>query len=354
MEKFVVIMAGGVGSRFWPRSRKTMPKQLLNIFGENTMIQDTVFRLKDFISVENIYIVTNKVQKAIIEEQLPELNPNQVIAEPVGRNTAPCVGLSALLIKARSQDAVIVTLPADHIIRNIESFTATLNNACEFAYENKCLVTFGINPSRPDTGYGYINTAELVKNDVYKVHKFVEKPDLPTAEKYIKSGDYLWNSGMFVWRADVIYDEIKSHLPALHSGLESLSSHMNGSNFLNALKDTFPGFESISIDYGIMEKSDKVFCAKADFGWSDVGSWETVYELTDKDEQTNAKVGDVYVEDVNDSYIYSPDKFTAAIGVNNLVIINMEDSLLICDRTKVQDVRNIVDHLNKENREDLI
>lgn len=353
MEKFVVIMAGGVGSRFWPRSRKTMPKQLLNIFGENTMIQDTVYRLKDFISSDNIYIITNKVQKALIEEQLPELNPEQIIAEPVGRNTAPCVGLSALLIKARTSDGVIVTLPADHIIRNIDSFTSTLDNACNFAHENKCLVTFGIKPSRPDTGYGYINTAELIKNDVYKVNKFVEKPNLSTAEKYLKSGDYLWNSGMFVWRADVIYDEIQAHLPSMYAGLESLGEQLSG-NFLNALKEIFPNFESISIDYGIMEKSDKVYCAKADFGWSDVGSWETVYELTDKDNGNNANVGDVYLENVKDSYIYSPDKFTAAIGVENLVIINTEDSLLVCERSKVQDVRNVVDFLKENDRANLV
>lgn len=354
MEKFVVIMAGGVGSRFWPRSRKKSPKQLLNIFGENSMIQDTVYRLDGFIKPENIYIITNKVQKALIEEQLPELNPDNIIAEPVGRNTAPCVALSSLIIGNKAPDGVIITLPADHLISDKANFTNALETASKFAYEKKALVTFGIKPTRPDTGYGYINIGENADNDVFKVDRFVEKPDLEKAQMYMESDKYLWNSGMFIWRADVVHEEIEKHLPALSEGLNGLSDTIGKDSFNNKLKEVFPGLQSISVDYGIMEKSDKVYTVIGKFDWSDVGSWETVYELSKKDSSDNAASGDVFLENTKKSYIYSPDKFTAVIGVENLVVINTKDSLLVCKRDQVQNVRSVVDHLNKENREDLV
>lgn len=354
MEKFVVIMAGGVGSRFWPRSRKTSPKQLLNIFGENSMIQDTVYRLHGFIKPENIIIITNKVQKALIEEQLPELLPDNIIAEPVGRNTAPCVGLSSLIVGEKCSDAVIITLPADHLISDEKSFLNSLEVAAQYAYSNKVLVTFGIQPTRPDTGYGYINIGKNIEKSVYKVNRFVEKPDLPTAIKYLDSGDYLWNSGMFIWRADTIFEEIKQHLPNLHDGLNKLLPGIGKPEFDSVLKANFPNFESISVDYGIMEKSDKVFTVKGDFGWNDVGSWESVYELTKKDSDNNAVVGDVFLSESSSNYVYSPAKFTAVIGIENAVVINTPDSLLVCSRDKVQDVRTVVDFLNNQNRDELV
>ncbi|MBS4034931.1 MAG: mannose-1-phosphate guanylyltransferase [Ignavibacterium sp.] len=355
MEKYILIMAGGVGSRFWPRSRKNLPKQLLNIFGQHTMIQETVDRIRNLVPPENILIITNKVQKALVEEQLPFIPKENVVAEPVGRNTAPCVGLAAKIISKKSKDAVFVTLPADHLIKDRKKFIDTLNKSIEFAYNSKGLVTFGITPTRPDTGYGYINfeKSEVEKN-IHKVIKFVEKPDADKAKLYLESGDYFWNSGMFVWRTDVILDEISAYLPNLSKGLIELDKSIGTNEFDGALEVFFNSIKGISVDYGIMEKSDKVFMIEGDFDWSDVGSWETVYELSSKDENANAVVGDVYTKKTNSSYIYSPNKFTSVIGLKNVVVIDTPDALLVCNRENVQEVKDAVEYLTKNNKPELI
>lgn len=344
-------MAGGVGSRFWPRSRKNLPKQLINVFGQQTMIQETVERIRDLVPPENILIITNKVQKALVEEQLPFIPKDNVVAEPVGRNTAPCVGLAAQIISRKSKDAVFVTLPADHLIKDRKKFTDSLNRAIDFAYKSKGLITFGITPNRPDTGYGYINFEKSeVEDSIHKVIRFVEKPDAETAKKYIESGDYSWNSGMFVWRADIILDEISSYLPELSKGLNELDKSISTKDFEGSLEVFFNSIPSISVDYGIMEKSDRVFMIEGDFGWNDVGSWETVYELSPKDNNNNAATGDVHLKDTKGSYIYSPGKFASIIGLENVVVIDTPDALLVCARDNVQDVRDAVDYLTRNKK----
>ncbi len=355
MEKYILIMAGGVGSRFWPRSRKNLPKQLLNIFGQQTMIQETVSRIKNFVSPENILIITNKVQKVLVEEQLPFLPKENIVAEPIGRNTAPCVGLAAKIISKKNRDAVFVTLPADHLIENNKLFIETLKRAMDFAYHSKGLITFGIIPTRPDTGYGYINFEKAeVESKIHKVIKFVEKPDIDKAKSYLKSGDYSWNSGMFVWRADVILDEINEHLPELSKELDKFDKSIRAKSLSDSLEILFNSIKGISVDYGIMEKSDKVFMINGEFDWSDVGSWETVYELSKKDKSNNAIIGDVHTDKTKGSYIYSPEKFTSVIGLENIVVIDTEDALLVCNRENVQDVRNTVEYLGKNKKDDLI
>lgn len=355
MDKFIVIMAGGVGSRFWPRSRKTMPKQLLNIFGENTMIQETFYRVKDIVTPENVLIITNKVQKALIEEQLPEIPAKNIIAEPIGKNTAPCIALAAQVINSISNDSVFATLPADHLIGNKEKFIATLNTAFEEAYSNKGLITFGIKPNKPETGYGYINFEKNNSKSVsFKVKKFVEKPNLETAEKYIQSGDYFWNSGMFVWRTDTILNEIKTHLPELDKEISEIQSVIDTDSFYTLLAKIFKSIESVSVDYGIMEKSDKVFMMQGDFDWNDVGSWDTVYDLSSKDDKNNSVTGDVFIKNCSNSYIHSPNKFTAMIGMDNVVLINTDDALLVCNKDNVQEVKDVVDFLTKTGRQELI
>jgi len=354
MEKYAVVMAGGVGSRFWPRSRKTLPKQLLNLFGEFTMIQETVNRLNGFIDTDKIFVITNKVQKALIEEQLPQIPKNNIVAEPVGRNTAPCVALAAAIISEINDEAVIITLPADHLIIDAQKFRQSIQTAAEFAYQSKGLVTFGIEPTRPDTGYGYINfDKDEIKPQVHRVKKFVEKPNLETAKLYLSSGEYLWNSGMFIWRTDVVLDEIKQHLPEMFRSIKLLNKDLSSSNFYNELDDIYPGLQSISIDFGIMEKSDKVYLVKSNFDWNDVGSWESAYELNKKDENRNAIIGDVFNAGSKDSYIYSPDKFTAVVGMDDVIVINTKDALLVCNRNNVQDVRKVVDFLAGQKREGL-
>ncbi len=346
MNLFAVIMAGGVGSRFWPRSKERTPKQLLNIFGSHTMIQETVARLDGIVDKENIFIITNKVQRDEIVKQLPELPENNIIEEPFGRNTAPCIGLASVVIKSKAADAVTMILPADHIIKDIEEYHNTLKHAAQYAYDSKGLVTIGIKPSRPETGYGYIQIEENeVANNVHKVYTFAEKPNYATAVRFLESGDFYWNSGMFIWRVDAILNEIEKYMPDLYEGLNELIPVVNSPDFNKTLANVYGKLRNISIDYGIMEKSQNVYLTKGEFSWSDVGSWEEVYQLTNKDDNGNAIIGKVFTEMTVDSYIYSPDKFTSVIGVDNLIIINSDDALLICRRDQSQEVKKIVDHL---------
>jgi mannose-1-phosphate guanylyltransferase len=348
-------MAGGVGSRFWPRSKEKTPKQLIKIFGENSLIQDTVERLKGIVEPENIFIITNKIQKQGIQEQLPSVPPENIIEEPFGRNTAACVGLASIIVQSRNNDAVTLVLPADHIIREIEEFHQTLLRAANYATESKGLVTIGITPSRPETGYGYIQIDEKkVKDHFYNVYTFAEKPNYATAVRFVKSGDFFWNSGMFIWRTDVILNEIKKYMPELFEGLQTIKKDIGTPQFDETLTNVYGQLKKISIDYGVMEHSKNVFLVKGNFTWSDVGSWEAVYQLSEKDDDGNVKVGKSFTKLSTDSYIYSPDKFTAVIGVDNIIVINSKDSLLICRRDNSQDVKKVIDYLKFNKLDDYL
>jgi mannose-1-phosphate guanylyltransferase len=346
MHLFAVIMAGGVGSRFWPRSKEKSPKQLLKIFGENTMIQQTVERLAGIIPKENIYIITNKIQKPEIMNQLPDIPCDNIIEEPFGRNTAACIGLASVLIQKKSKDAVTIILPSDHIIKNIEAFHNTLISAADFAFKSGGLVTIGIVPVRPETGYGYIQIDERkVSDNIYKVYTFAEKPNYATAVRFLESGDFLWNSGMFIWRIDAILNEMNLYMPDLSDGLKKINDAIGTPGYEKVVNNVYGRLKNISIDYGIMEKSNKVFLTKGEFVWSDVGSWEEVYQLSEKKPDGNVLNGNIYTDMTVDSYIFSPDKFTAVIGVENLIIINTEDALLVCRRDQAQDVKKVIDFL---------
>ncbi|MEP0861560.1 MAG: NTP transferase domain-containing protein [Ignavibacterium sp.] len=346
MNIYAVIMAGGVGSRFWPRSKKALPKQLLKIFGDSTMIQATVERIDDLIDRKKIFIITNEIQAPEVKNQLKDIPEENIIVEPFGRNTAAAIGLASIIIKAKDPEAVTIVLPADHIIKEEEIFRNTLHNAAKFAFEKRALVTIGIHPTRPETGYGYIQIDDKkIQDNIYKVLTFAEKPNYATAVRFLESGDFLWNSGMFIWRVDTVLEEIRTYMPDLFEGLVEIENHLNKKDFHDVLVKTYGQMKKISIDYGIMEKSTKVYLTKGFFTWSDVGSWEEVYQLSEKDSNGNALVGKVYTDKVIDSYIYSPDKFTAVIGVDNLIIINYDDTLLVCRRDRAQDVKNIVEYL---------
>ncbi len=346
MKLYAVIMAGGVGSRFWPRSKKKLPKQLIKIFGDMTMIQATVDRLSGLIENENIFIITNEIQRPEVIKQLKNIPQENIIEEPFGRNTAACIGLASIIVKAKDPDAVTIVLPADHIIKEKDDYLNTIKNAAQFAYDSKGLVTIGINPTRPETGYGYIqiDDNEVAKN-IYKVYSFAEKPNYATALRFLESGDFLWNSGMFIWHVDAILDEIKNLMPDLYEGLLLIKDSLSKPNFKEVLTNVYGQLKKVSIDYGIMEKSSKVFLTKGMFTWSDVGSWEEVYQLSEKNKDGNALTGKVFTDMVVDSYIYSPDKLTAVIGLDNIIVINHEDTVLVCRRDKAQDVKEIVDFL---------
>ncbi len=355
MDLFVVIMAGGVGSRFWPRSKEQTPKQLIRIFGENTMIQDTVYRLEGLVEKEKIYVITNKIQQEKVVEQLPEIPAENVIAEPFGKNTAACIGLASILIHQKSKDAVTIILPADHLIKDKEEFQENIKRAANFATDSDALVTIGIEPTRPETGYGYIQFRdEEISDGIYRVQTFAEKPNMPTAKRFIESGDFLWNSGMFIWKTKTILEEIKIHLPDLYEGLLEIEKSIGSDNFNEVVTNVYGQLLSVSIDYGIMEKSSRVYLTKGKFTWSDVGSWEEVYQLSSKNDKGNSEHGDIYAENTLDSYIFSPKKFTAVVGLENVIVIDTDDALLICDREKAQDVKHIVEYLKMNNKDELL
>lgn len=355
MEIYAVIMAGGVGSRFWPRSKERKPKQLIRIFGNNTMIQDTVKRLDGLVEKKNIFIITNKIQKPRVIEQLQEIPQENIIDEPFGKNTAACIGLASILIKAKNPDAVVLTLPSDHLIKEEEEFRKCLFNAAKFANKTNGLMTIGIKPTRPETGYGYIQFDEKeIENNIYKVLTFAEKPNLNTAKSFMEAGDFLWNSGIFIWRVDAILNAIRKYLPDLFEGLKHLENTIGTQDFEKELVNVYGQLKSISIDYGVMEKADNVYLTKAEFYWNDVGSWQAVYEISEKNEDGNAITGDVYTENSYNSFIFSPKKFVATIGIEDLIIINTNDALLVCHRDKAQDVRQVVEYLKMNKREDLL
>lgn len=355
MKLYAVIMAGGVGSRFWPRSKKKLPKQLIKIFGEMTMIQATVDRLSGLVENENIFIITNELQRPEVIKQLKNIPVENIIEEPFGRNTAACIGLASIIVKAKDPDAVTVVLPADHIIKEKVKFETIIKNAAQFAYDSKGLVTIGINPTRPETGYGYIQIDDKkVAKNIFKVFAFAEKPNYATALRFIESGDFLWNSGMFIWHVDAILDEIKNLMPDLYEGLMIIQNSLTKPNFREELINVYGQLKKISIDYGIMEKSSKVFLTKGMFTWSDVGNWEEVYQLSEKNKDGNAIIGKVFTDMVVDSYIYSPDKMTAVIGLDNIIVISHEDTVLVCRRDKAQDVKEIVDFLKIKKLDDYL
>lgn len=354
MEIYAVIMAGGVGSRFWPRSKEKKPKQLLQIFGKNTMIQDTVNRLEGIVKKENILIITNRTQKPMVKQQLPDIPVENIIDEPFGKNTAPCIGLASVIVQKRNPDAVMVVLPADHLIPDTEKFQSTILTAAKFASSKNSLCTIGIQPSRPETGYGYIQISEnSASENVYKVLTFAEKPNKATAERFVDAGDFFWNAGMFIWKVDFIINEIRKYMPELYEGILEIKEVIGTEKFSETLIQVYGQLKSISIDYGIMEKSNSVYLIKGIFDWNDVGSWEAVYQLSPKDKLNNFISGNIYTEKTSDSYIFSDGKFTAVIGAQNLIVIDTPESLLICNRENAQDVKLVVDHLKLNNKTDL-
>jgi len=350
-----VIMAGGVGTRFWPRSREKFPKHLLQIVGKETMIQSTVKRLEPMVHPADVFVVTNRLQKGAVMKQLPHLREDNVIVEPVGRNTAPCIGLAALHVRRRDPDAVMVVLPADHIIRDDEQFHRALALAVETARGSSNLLTIGITPTHPETGYGYI---QFVNDEgpanpyrdrgVMKVKTFAEKPNAQTAERFLASGDFLWNSGMFVWRAEAILRQIRACLPDTFAQLEKIDAAIGGPHYQQALETAYGMIRGISIDYGVMEKSDSVFVIPGSFGWNDLGSWDEVFRVAGKDDSGNSITGKVIQKDTKNSYIYSPDKVVATIGVDDLIIVNTDDALLVCRKGRSQDVKEIADYLKRK------
>ncbi len=356
---YAVIMAGGSGTRFWPLSREKMPKQLLKIGSEDTLIQQTVDRVLPLIKQEHIFIVTNQGIACDIETQLTQRFggswDRNLILEPEAKNTAPALGLSAVHVNRIDPDGIMVVLSADHAIRNIEAFLACIKIA-EQAARQDYLVTLGIKPSRPETGYGYIKAGEPCReaglSGISRVERFVEKPDLKTAQGYLKSGQYYWNSGMFVWKVRTFLQEIERHLPSLHQGLMDVQKSIGSGREADTVRTLFSRLDPVSIDYGIMEKTDRAAIVPADIGWSDVGSWTALEEVTDKDAAGNIISGNVIDIDSTDSVVYAEKRLVATIGLSNTIVVDTPDATLVCSRDRAQDVKKVVDELKKRNSEE--
>jgi mannose-1-phosphate guanylyltransferase len=360
-----VILAGGRGTRFWPRSRTRTPKQLLNIVGKQTMLEQTVARLRPLIPSERIWTVTNSEQASELKKQLPPAARKRVITEPVGRNTAAAIALAALHVRhAARGDALLAVLPADHYIANPERYRIIVRAALEVARRKGRMVVLGIPPTRPETGFGYIermgDALDSKGFPVYAVRRFTEKPALSVAKAYAGSGDYHWNAGMFFWRASTFLENLDKHLPKTFAALESLAESIGKSSYDRKLRAIYPKLENISVDYAILEPatrqpgSPSVFVIPAEIGWSDIGSWAAVYELLTKTPSDNILPRDAFTLDATGNLFWIPSKFVAAVGVNDLVVVETPDALLICPRERTQDVGKIVKWLEENRRKDLL
>lgn len=350
---YIVILAGGSGTRFWPLSRAARPKQLISITGDRTMLQRTVERVLP-LKPKRILIITNTLQAAETEHQVAGYHgvPIDVIAEPVSRNTAPAIGLAATIIAAHDPAGIMAVLPADHFIRDEEALRDTLI-VSSHAARNGYLVTLGIMPTRPETGYGYIEAdMDLRGEGPFPVRRFVEKPPLEDALRYLEEGNYFWNSGMFIWRTDIILAEIATHMPALSASLETISINADIwelSDLEDQIEAVYKMVENISIDYGVMERSTKVQVVPVEMGWSDVGSWSALPEVITPDVEGTVCIntnGHISI-DSSDCLIYTDNKVVATVGVHGLIVVSTPDALLVCDRERAQDVKKVVEELAK-------
>lgn len=347
-----IILSGGSGSRLWPLSRKHYPKQFLPLVGENTMLQETVGRLSGFPNIENPVIVCNEEHRFLVAEQMHSVGQetSAILLEPVGRNTAPAVAIAALQVLKNHENPLLLVLPADHVIQNIDVLHDAVREGVSVAEQGN-LVTFGVVPHAAETGYGYIEKGDnLLSNSVFKVKQFVEKPDKETAQAYIDSGEYLWNSGMFMFQAEQYLAELEKYEPqmliACRQALEKADCDLD---FIRLNKESFMSSPAESIDYAVMEKTQNATVIPLDAGWSDVGSWSSLWEVSEKDEQGNVQVGEVLKINTEDSYLYSSGRLVATVGVKNHIVIETADAVLVVDKNEAQDVKKVVNLLKDNN-----
>jgi len=350
---YPVILAGGRGTRFWPLSRKRRAKQLLALDGKHTMIQQTVARL------------TNNDLRSAIARQLPKLPPKQIIAEPVGRNTAPAIGLAAFLLLREDPDAVLGLFPSDHVIAEPAQYRATLNRGIEIAAAGENIVVLGIPPTRPETGYGYIEAGAPAQDESLRVRRFTEKPDLPAARQFFEAGNYFWNSGMFLWRADTLANALREHLPNTAPLLEKIAAAYGTRKFEATFRKLYPKCENISIDYAVLEPRSakgeapsRIFCLPSDFGWNDLGSWTALHEhhtaKAKASDRSPVSTSGSFALNATNNYVHVPGKFVALVGVSNLVIVETEDALLVTTLDQSQDVGKVVKHLDEKKLKRLV
>ncbi len=358
MNHYGVIMAGGGGTRFWPLSRQKMPKQLLNLSGKDVMVNEAVDRIATVIGKSNIFIITAEVQaSSMIAATHGKVFPMNILVEPAARNTAACIGYAAMEIYRKYGDGVMIITPADHYIEDVPALTDIFKTAILTAEEQDKLVTIGLKPSFPATGFGYIKYDATVSDRVKPVIEFREKPDEETAKKYIESGHYAWNSGMFIWKASLILKKLEEYVPDIYADLKKIGDAMNTPNEQEVLNDIYPNIRKISIDYAVMEPSaakGDVLVIPGDCGWNDVGSWDMMNVLHQPDENNNIMLGDVVAIDSKNSVIYSSSKTVTAVDVEGLVIVETPDAIMVCKKEKAQNVKKIVDALLYAGRKELL
>jgi mannose-1-phosphate guanylyltransferase len=359
-----VLLAGGRGTRFWPRSRTRTPKQLLNITGGETMLRETVSRLEPVFALRDFWVVTNIEQASAVRKQLPGVPAAHVLAEPVGRNTTAAIALGAIHLLHEHKDALMTVLPSDSYVADAARYRQLVRAALDLARSPGNLVVFGVPPTRPETGYGYIEagaaTARVRNIHASAVRRFTEKPALPVARRYVASGKYFWNAGIFFWRVSTFLDCLRRFLPATHDALMRLAETIGTRKYAAALRRIYPTLENISVDYAIMEPATRAGSAirvsviPAKVGWSDIGSWSAVYDLLAAQRGANVSAGPSFTLDASGNYFWAPGKFVAAIGVQNLVLVETGDAILVCPRERAQDVGKIVKYLEQQRRARLL
>lgn len=356
MNTTALIMAGGRGERFWPKSRKNMPKQFLSLTDDGkTMIQLTVDRISSMVKIEDVYVSTNKDYKTLVLEQLPGLPEQNVLCEPVGRNTAPCIGLGAVHIAKKYDDAMMFVFPSDHLIKFNKMFIRTLQDARDVAEKDDNLVTIGIAPDYPETGYGYIKfDSQITEGRSYKVDRFVEKPSLEIAKEYLASEEYLWNSGMFIWKVSSILKNMQKHMPDTYDALRRIQAAIETEMEETVLEKEFYSIQSQSIDYGIMEKAEDIYILPGTFGWDDVGSWLAVERIKKTNEFGNVVNGNIITVNTHNCIIQGEKKLIATIGLEDMIVVDTEDATLICAKDHAGDIKKVLENLKICNREEYI
>jgi mannose-1-phosphate guanylyltransferase len=353
---YAAILAGGKGKRFWPASTAGRPKQFLDITGEGSMLSLTWKRMRSFLPADRILLLTSLDHAGDVARELPELPPGNIFAEPVSRNTAPSLAAAAVMVRARGSDEPLLCCPSDHLIADVEGFESAVRIAADAARSGDVLVTFGIEPTMPATGYGYIETAGTDSGDEAATHldvkRFHEKPDSETARCYLESGDHFWNSGIFVWRPSVFMDAWDRFLPEGSEPLQRLETAAADGRLAEAAKKDYRSMPSISVDFGILEKADNVVVVPVSFGWNDVGSWDALDEILPVDAFGNAGTSDMELLDSNNNIIYNPEGFTAAIGVDNIIVAVSGKRVLVCRKGESQRVREILEKLEKTERDE--
>jgi mannose-1-phosphate guanylyltransferase len=354
---YALILAGGIGTRLWPRSRVSRPKQLLSLVTERSMLQETVARIEGLVPPERIVIMTNAGYADAVRAQVPQVPAENIIAEPAVRGTASAIGYAAMWIAQRDAEAIMFSLHADHHIRDVDAFRRALRAAAQVAADD-WLVTLGVKPDFPETGYGYIERGqplgEFDGHVAYQVVRFTEKPDVETATRFVESGRYYWNSGLFTWRVSTILNALARYMPDTHARLTEIAAAIGTPQEQAVMERVWPTLENQTIDYGIMERADRVAVLPVDFGWNDVGSWDALFQILKSDDDDNVIQGDHVGLDTQRSLIYSRGRLIVTVGVTDLVIVDTDDVVLVCPRSRAQDVKRIVELLEREGRKEVL